>query len=266
LIQSANDAAVALALATSPNLSGFANLMNAKAAELRLTHTHFVNPDGLDEPDAYSTAADVTTLARDAMGVPFIRDTVGQQTAYIAGGRTLHTWNDLLGLVPGVVGVKTGHTDNAGWSQVVADRAGTTTIYVTILGSPTRAQRNADLQRLISWGIAQYSLVVAIKADRVYAQVALPYGRRPVVLVAKSELRAVVRPGRVLTERVVAARSASLPVRRGEVLGHVEAWDAGRLLGRRPLIATRSVPALGVGSRVGWYARRTVHDVVGFFS
>jgi len=265
LIQSANDAAVALALATSPNLPGFANLMNAKAEELGLVHTHFVNPDGLDAPGAYSTAADVTTLARDAMRVPFIRTAVDQRTAVIAGGRTLHTWNDLLGVVPGVIGVKTGHTDDAGWSQVVADEAGTMTIYVTILGSPSRAERNADLESLISWGSGLYSLVVAITADHPYAQVALPYGRRPLVLMAKSELRASVRIGGALTERVVAARYAPLPVRRGEVLGNVQVWAGGRLVGRRPLIASRSVAAPGLGGRVGWYARRTVHDVVGVF-
>ena len=184
LIQSANDAAVALALATSPSLPAFAKLMNAKAAELGLEHTHFVRPDGLDAPGAYSTAADVTTLARDAMRVPFIRDTVAERSASIAGGRTLHTWNDLLGVVPGVIGVKTGHTDDAGWSQVVADEAGTMTIYATILGSPSRAQRNADLESLISWGIGQVSLVVAIEGDRSYAQIELPYGRDPLVLVA----------------------------------------------------------------------------------
>jgi D-alanyl-D-alanine carboxypeptidase (penicillin-binding protein 5/6) len=266
LIQSANDAAVALALATSPDVFGFANLMNAKAAELGLKHTHFVNPDGLDAPDAYSTAADVTTLARDAMRVPFIRNTVDQTTASIGGGRTLHTWNDLLGVVPGVIGVKTGHTDEAGWSQVVADREGTMTIYATILGSPSRSQRNADLESLISWGIGLYSLVEAITPDHAYAQVTLPYGRKPLVLVAKSELRATVRPGRALTERVVAARSTSLPVHRGEVLGRVQVWAGGELLGARPLIASRSVAAPGVGGRVGWYAGRTVHDVVGLFS
>jgi D-alanyl-D-alanine carboxypeptidase (penicillin-binding protein 5/6) len=265
LIQSANDAAVALALATSPDLFGFANLMNAKARKLGLVHTHFVTPDGLDAPGAYSTAADVTTLARDAMRVPFIRSTVDQRAAVIAGGRTLHTWNDLLGVVPGVIGVKTGHTDDAGWSQVVADEAGTMTIYATILGSPSRAQRNADLQTLISWGIGLYSRVVAISAGHAYAQVALPYGRKPLVLVAKSELRESVRPGRALTERVVAPHSASLPVRRGEVFGHVQVWAGGELLGRRPLIASRSVAAPGVGGRVGWYASRTVHNVVGLF-
>ena len=68
-----------------------------------------------------------------------------------------------------------------------------------------------------------------------------------------------------LTERVVAPLSTPLPVRRGEVLGHVQIWAHGRLLGRRPLIASRTVAAPGVGGRVGWYARRTVHDVVGLF-
>ena len=265
LIQSANDAAVALALATSPDLYGFANLMNAKAAALGLTHTHFVNPDGLDEDGAHSTAADVTTLARDAMQVPFIRDTVIESTASIAGGRTLHTWNDLLGVVPGVIGVKTGHTDEAGWSQVVADKVGTLTIYATILGSPTRSQRNADLESLLSWGIGQYSLVVAVTADHQYAQVALPYGRAPLALVAKSKLQVSVRPGRTLTERVVAPRFVPLPVHRGEVLGHVQVWAGSQFLGRRPLVASRSVARPGVGGRVGWYARRTVHDVVGWF-
>ena len=108
-------------------------------------------------------------------------------------------------------------------------------------------------------------MIVAIKAGHPYAQVALPYGRKPVDLVAKSELRATVRPGRALTERVVARRYASLPVRRGDVLGQVQVWSGGELLGRRPLIASRSVAAPGVGGRVGWYARRTVHDVVGLF-
>jgi hypothetical protein len=69
-----------------------------------------------------------------------------------------------------------------------------------------------------------------------------------------------------LTERVVAARYAPLPIHRGEVLGNVQIWAGGTLVGRRPLVASRSVAAPGVGGRVGWYARRTVHNVVGWFS
>jgi D-alanyl-D-alanine carboxypeptidase (penicillin-binding protein 5/6) len=266
LIQSANDAAVALALSTSPDLPAFAELMNAKARELGLAHTHFVRPDGLDAPGAYSTAADVTTLARIAMRVPFVRDTVDETTASIAGGRVLHTWNDLLGIVPGVIGVKTGHTDDAGWSQVVADRRGGILVYATILGSASRERRNADLEDLLAWGLSQFVVVDAVTTGRPYADVELPYGRGRLQLVANSRLRAVVPTGRALTQRVVAVHSAKLPVYQGEVLGRVEVWLGPRLLGRRRLVASRSVAAPGVAGRVGWYATRTVKEIGGLFT
>jgi D-alanyl-D-alanine carboxypeptidase (penicillin-binding protein 5/6) len=266
LIQSANDAAVALALATAPDLPSFASLMNAKARRLGLEHTHFVRPDGLDAPGEYSTADDVTKLARDAMRVPVIRDTVRMSTATIAGGRELHTWNDLLGVVPGVVGVKTGHTSEAGWSQVVLDRRGSIALYATILGSPSREQRNADLERLIAWGLGRFSVVEAVVAGRNYAQVELPYGRGRVPLVPRSGLRAVIPPGGTLRQRIVARRDASLPVRRGQVLGRIEIWLGRHLVGRRRLVAARSVAAPGLGGRVGWYATRTVRDIEGLFT
>ncbi|MCW2964812.1 MAG: D-alanyl-D-alanine carboxypeptidase, partial [Actinomycetia bacterium] len=107
LIQSANDAAAALALSIAPDLPSFARLMNAKAAALGLHDTHFVRPDGLDVPDHYSSAADMTKLARILMRTRFVRDTVDEETATIAGGRTLYTWDDLLSIFPRTIGVKT---------------------------------------------------------------------------------------------------------------------------------------------------------------
>ena len=152
-----------------------------------------------------------------------------------------------------MIGVKTGHTDDAGWSQVVADEAGTMTIYATILGSPSRAQRNADLESLISWGIGLYSLVVAINADHAYAQVALPYGRKPLVLVAKSELRATVRPGARVdrARRRCALRLAAGAPRRGV--------GARPGLGRRPVGRPPPADRLALGGRAGrWRPRRVV--------
>ena len=145
LIQSANDAAFALAAGTAGSVSEFVGLMNAKARQLGLTHTHFVRPDGLDVPGHYSSARDVLKLARVAMKKPLVRRLVAMQSATIAGGRSLFSWNDLLGRYPGLIGVKTGHTDAAGWCEVAAARRDGVTIYTVVLGSPTRAQRNADL-------------------------------------------------------------------------------------------------------------------------
>ena len=145
LIQSANDAADALALSMAPDYPSFALLMNAEAAKLGLHDTHFVRPDGLDAPDEYSSADDITELARLVMRTRFVRETVREETDTISGGRTLHTWDDLLSEFPQTIGVKTGHTDQAGWCQVAAARGPGVTVYATLLGSPARAERNVDL-------------------------------------------------------------------------------------------------------------------------
>jgi D-alanyl-D-alanine carboxypeptidase (penicillin-binding protein 5/6) len=266
LIQSANDAADALALSVAPSFPAFAALMNAKAAQLGLHDTHFVRPDGLDAPGAYSSAADVTKLARIAMRTRVVRDDVRQETATIQGGQTLHTWDDLLGVYPRVFGVKTGHTGEAGWCQVAAVHGRGITIYATILGSPSRGVRNAGLESLLTWGLAQFRVVTAIEPSRIYASVDLPYGRAAVGLKPAKALLAVARVGRPFVERVSAAKVASLPVTAGEVLGHVQVWSAGKLVGARDLVATRAVARPGLAGRVRWYAERTVHHIRRFFA
>jgi D-alanyl-D-alanine carboxypeptidase (penicillin-binding protein 5/6) len=240
--------------------------MNAKAHELGLTDTHFENPDGLDAPGHYSSARDVTRLALVAMRSPLIRSIVRQPTASIPPNRTLHTWNDLLTTVPGVFGVKTGHTSGAGWSEVAAAKGRTATVYATILGGPTRARRNADLTELLVWGLSRYRMVKVIEPTRVYATALAPYGRKPLALGVPDGARRVVRVGRPLVERVTAPAVVSLPVRKGERLGEVRVYEGGELIARRPLVARRSIDAPGLLGRAGWYAKRTAATVWGWVS
>jgi D-alanyl-D-alanine carboxypeptidase (penicillin-binding protein 5/6) len=265
LIQSANDAAAALALSVAPDFPSFARMMNAKAAALGLHDTHFVRPDGLDVPDHYSSAADMTKLARILMRTRFVRDTVDEETATIAGGRTLYTWDDLLSIFPRTIGVKTGHTAQAGWCQVAAARGPGVTVYATLLGGPTRSVRNVDLESLLIWGLAQFRVVHVIQPERTYATAAVPYGKQPLELVAAKPLTAVARLGRPLTEKVVAATAVALPVKQGAVLGRVEVWQAGKLRGSSDLVASRTINKPGLGSRLGWYAGRTLHHFGGLF-
>jgi D-alanyl-D-alanine carboxypeptidase (penicillin-binding protein 5/6) len=265
LIQSANDAAAALAFSMAPNFASFARLMNAKAAALGLRDTHFVRPDGLDVPDHYSSAADMTKLARILMQTRFVRDTVDQETATIAGGRTLYTWDDLLSIFPRTIGVKTGHTAQAGWCQVAAARGPGVTVYATLLGGPTRSVRNVDLESLLIWGLAQFRVVPVIQAQRTYATAAVPYGKQALALVAAKPLTAVARLGRPLTEKVVAASAVALPVKEGAVLGRVEVWESGKLRASSNLVASRTINKPGLGSRLGWYAGRTLHHLGGLF-
>lgn len=265
LIQSANDAADALALSVAPSFTAFAALMNEKARELGLRDSHFVRPDGLDAPGEYSSAADVTTLARRVMRNRLVRRIVALTTTTIAGGRTLHTWDDLLGRVPGLLGGKTGHTDSAGWCEVAAVRGRGVTVYATVLGGSTRSVRNAELSSLLAWGLTQFRNVDAIDATRAYASVELPYGRAPLELVATRPLQLVARVGRPLTERIVAPTAVTLPVTDGERLGTVEILRDGRLVGSRPLVASRSVARPGVPGRLRWYTTRTLHHLRNIF-
>jgi len=258
LIQSANDAADALALSVAPDFPSFALLMDRKAQQLGLEDTHFVRPDGLDAPGHVSSAADVTKLARVVMRIPFVRNTVREETATIAGGRRLHTWDDLLTQFPQTIGVKTGHTGLAGWCQVAAARGSGVTVYATLLGSPTRSERNDDLESLLVWGFSRFRLLSVVQPGRIYATVAVSYGKAPLGLVAAKPLLTVARIDRPLTETVVAAAAVSLPVRRGAVLGRVEIRSGSRLVGTRDLVASRTINKPGVEGRLRWYAGRTM--------
>jgi D-alanyl-D-alanine carboxypeptidase (penicillin-binding protein 5/6) len=264
LIQSANDAAWALALHVGRgDVSRFVALMNRRAQELGLTATRFTRPDGLSAADV-SNAHDVTVLARIAMHKPLVRRIVDETTETIAGGRRLHTWNDLLYNFPGLVGVKTGHTRAAGWSQVAAARTRGVTVYATLLGSPSRSQRNDDLAELLRWGLSRFRLFPLVRPGHVYARAETPYDRGRVDLVAPRPLLYAARVDNRFVERVVAPTAVDLPVQKGERLGEVRIYDRGRLLARSPLVASRSIALPGPLGRAGWYAGETFRNAWGW--
>ncbi len=267
LIQSANDAATALAAYVGHgSVDAFVQLMNDEAQKLRLRDTHFARPDGLDADGHYSSARDVTRLARIAMRNPIIRGIVDERTDRIEGGRTLHTWNDLLGTFPGLFGVKTGHTSLAGWSEVAAARAEGVTIYATLLGSPSRSERNDALAELLTFGLTRYRTVAVVVPWRAYGYARAPYGRDALRLVAPRKLVRIVRVDRRLGEKVVVPATVALPVAKGQRLGEVRVYVGRKLLARSPLVASRAIARPGAVARSEWYARRTVHHVRSWFS
>jgi serine-type D-Ala-D-Ala carboxypeptidase (penicillin-binding protein 5/6) len=266
LIHSANDAAYALAVHVGGTEEHFVTLMNARAKQLGLRHTHFVRPDGLDAPGHFSSARDVTTLARVAMQKPFLRATVRRQQAAIAGGRSLYVWNDLLKTFPGLIGVKTGHTSDAGWCQVAAARGRGVTIYATLLGGPSRGERNEDLAKLLRFGLSRYRLAFLVSPKRVYAKARTQWGRPPVELVPKRRARRAVRLGTVLVERVVAPSAVALPVRKGQRLGEVRVFAGPRLLARSPLIARKALSRPNLAEKTAWYGERVAGNIAGWFT
>lgn len=264
LIQSANDAAFALATEVGDgSFRRFVTMMNAKAAELGLEGTHYVRPDGLDVAGHVSTARDTFTLARLAMQEPLVRELVRKKTAEIPPDRKLRNWNDLLWTFPGLIGVKTGHTDRAGWAEVAAARRGPATVYAVILGSPSRERRNADLARLLEWGFDQWARFPLVQEGEQYATAAVPFAEdERVELVAAAGASKLVRlgDGTQFIQRVVAPEMVELPVSKGEKLGKIVVTNGEAEVARVDLVATRDIPEPSLQERVGWYADRALDE------
>lgn len=152
LVQSGNDAAEILAENFTGGRQEFINAMNSKAADLHLTHTSFTNPTGLDEEGHYSSAADLARLADISMNNTEFARIVGTENAVLPGNHVLTNLNQLLGKVPGVLGIKTGFTDNAGQALVTLVDRGHPLIIVVLKST----DRFSDTQKLIDWSYSNF--------------------------------------------------------------------------------------------------------------
>lgn len=183
MLQSGNDAAVALAIFCAGTEGDFVTLMNEKASALGLRNTHYANPNGLDHDGNYSTAADLARLAAYAMENPDFYRIVSSKTV-AAGGRSLRNHNKLLFRYPGAVGVKTGYTKAAGRILVsAAERDGRRLIAVTI-HAPDDWNDHAAL---LDYGFSQYQTVRLLKSGQHVQNVPVVGGTEPFVAVAAAE-------------------------------------------------------------------------------
>jgi D-alanyl-D-alanine carboxypeptidase len=153
LIPSAGDAAEALAVTTGTSRAGFVERMNARANDFGLRHTRYVNPAGLDAAGQHSTARDTVLLAARMMRSATVR-TIVRRTEARLHGRVLTATNHLLGTGLGIDGVKTGHTDDAGWCIVVSAMHGGHRLVIAVLGAPGESQRDEAVRGLLSWAQA----------------------------------------------------------------------------------------------------------------
>jgi len=183
MLQSGNDAAVALAIYCGGTVEGFAQLMNDKARLLGLENTHFVNPNGLDAPEHYSTARDLAVLAAYAMENPVFRQTVSTRSVR-AGERYLTNHNKLLWRLEGANGVKTGYTRSAGRILVSgAQRNGRQLIAVTI-NAPDDWN---DHTILLEEGFSRYTLTGIVEKGQQLTALPVAGGARSTVEILAAE-------------------------------------------------------------------------------
>jgi D-alanyl-D-alanine carboxypeptidase (penicillin-binding protein 5/6) len=155
LVKSANDVARCLARANAGSIESFADAMNRKAAQLGLTDSHFVNPNGLPAPGQYSTARDIARIARYAYFNPVIRNIVGTpilQFQYADGHiRMIHNTNKILGVNPYCNGMKTGYTNAAGHCLVASGNLNGKHVIAVLMAS--RRAVWTDANALLNWGL-----------------------------------------------------------------------------------------------------------------
>ncbi len=162
MLRSGNDAAVALAEHVGGSVSEFANKMNKKAEELGLVNTHFVTPHGLDSSEHYTTAYELAKLTDYALENSKFAEIVGTKftTIYINNQpRQISNTNELLGVLNGVVGVKTGFTNNAGRCLVTETKREDLDIITVVLGADTTKFRTKDSIALIEYTYSNYRTV-----------------------------------------------------------------------------------------------------------
>ena len=162
LLPSGADAAYTLANAYGPGLLAFIARMNATAARMGMTHTHFTSPDGLPYPtetSTYATPADLLTLGLAAMRYPIFRSIVDLEFYHLPKGPGHHQYwwdntDDLIGSYPGAAGIKTGYTDDAGHCLLFEATRNGRTLIGTVLGSPSTgtAAGAQDAAKMLNWG------------------------------------------------------------------------------------------------------------------
>jgi D-alanyl-D-alanine carboxypeptidase (penicillin-binding protein 5/6) len=174
LLPSGNDAAVALAEHVGGDEAAFVAQMNQTAAQMGLRDTHFINPDGLDEPQQVSSASDLLALARADLAYPIFARIVATPSATVAG-HALQSTNELLGTYPGADGVKTGTTDEAGQCLVASVTRGGHRLLVVVLHSQ---DRYADARKLLDFAAAGWQWQPVVLADNALAWETGADGRR----------------------------------------------------------------------------------------
>ncbi len=238
MLRSGNDAAVALAIYCGGTVEGFAELMNDKARVLGLTGTHFVNPNGLDAPDHYSTARDLAILAAYAMDNPIFYKTVSAKTVTV-GQRCLRNHNKLLWQLDGADGVKTGYTRAAGRILVSsATRNGRRLIAVTINDPNDWADHTA----LLNEAFSRYEIRRIVSLGDNLATAEIEAGQAGFVpLIADSDFDYPVAEGEKVELRISGSGFVYAPVAEGANAGFAHVLIDGKAVGKIPLVYGETV-------------------------
>src|SRR4249919_3834668 len=253
VVQSGNDAAIALAEHVAGSEEAFASLMNSYAARIGMKDSHFVNPHGLSVEGHYSTAHDLARLGRALIHDFPVAYSYNKIKEFTVGPITQPNRNLLLWRDPSVDGIKTGHTDNAGYCLMASAKRGDQRLISVVLGDTSENQRAVDSQALLNWGFRFFETHKLYDAGKPIAKQKVWKGAVDVVQLGLAEPLLVSMPRGKYTQLKPAMdvpKTLVAPIAKGQKIGTVKVSLDGKVIARRPLVALNAVDEGGFFKRL----------------
>ncbi|WHQ74403.1 serine hydrolase [Pantoea sp. Lij88] len=269
VIQSGNDACIALADYVAGSQDSFIGLMNNYVKALGLQNTHFMTVHGLDAEGQYSTARDMALIAQ-----ALIRDVPEE---YALNKEKEFTFNNIRQINRNrllwstnlkVDGVKTGHTSGAGNNLVASATEGDMRLISVVLGTASDAIRFRESEKLLTWGFRFFETVMPIKADAPFAQQRVWFGDKSQVNLGVAKDAALTIPkGQMKNLKAsfkLNAPQLEAPLKKNQVVGTIDFQLDGKTIEQRPLVVLQDVPEGGFFSRMidfvmmkfnGWFGK-----------
>ncbi len=253
IIQSGNDASIALAEGIATTEMQFSEMMNKEAQRLGMKNTHYMNATGLPDPQHYTTAEDLAILATALIhDFPDQYQRLYSVKEYTYNKITQPNRNRLLWLDPSVDGMKTGHTESAGYCLISsAKRDGVRRISI-VLGATTDAARAAESQKLLNYGFQYFDSKLVYRQGQAINQIKVWKGNEnQVAMTVADDLFLTVAKGDYVNVKVSTSIKQPLiaPIKKGQVIGAVKFTLNGNVIQERNLVATKSIEAAGIFGR-----------------
>lgn len=257
-IASANDASVAAAEAVAGTYSNFVKWMNTRAEELGMEDTHFENSTGLpvEYGEHYSTARDIAIMASELVKHPQILEWASIWYDHIQlpdRKQMISNTNKLINKYPGMDGLKTGHTEAAGYCLAATAGRNDLRLISVVLGSETEKGREEVTARLLDYGFNAFDKELLLSKGDSVQNIDIPDGKKTITSAEVADnLYVLVKKGSrdTLNKQVIIREKLKAPIKKGEIIGEELIIQDGKVLARAALLAAEDVERAGFFTRI----------------
>ena len=249
-VSSGNDAAVAMGEHIAGSVENFVAMMNNRASELGMNDTHFVNCNGLDVDDHYSSAYDIALMSRELMKHEDIfQFTTIWMDSLRDGKFTLSNTNKLIRFYDGATGLKTGSTDNAKFCISATAKRDNMHLIAVIMAAPTSKERSADASKLLNYGFSNYGLLSCAQKDEVCNSIYIEKsGIDKVDIVCSENLTYLYEKSNApqIEREIVLNENLAAPMKKCDAAGSIIIKSGGEQIATAPVVVACDVPKRSV--------------------